>query len=630
MFNRNHALFMVIALGACLTLASKLSAQTPTPNAQQWLSIKPMQQGVMYSTPAENEMAQCKAEVIAGRSPNSKLVQVKDGQGRLLRQFTFGSNDKTPDQASFYKDGQEVYREVSSKRNGRADRFLWINAGGMKIGLDHNGDSQIDLWQAISIEELSQEVVRACTNKSWETYRALLVTEEDLRRIGTPDREIARIRDLQKSAPAKFQQALTRLNNLNAHTRWLHVEAGSPSRLLAESTGMKQDVLMYYRAMVLCETSGKTDYIQLGEIVQIGEAWKLLDAPVNPEAVAGQSGFGEDQTSKAGDPELQKLLEQLASLDKQQSENPSNLVAYQLQRAKIIEDIIRKAPDAERVSWFKQMVDSLASAAQASPITDAKAMNALKQIAEYVAKTQPGSEAAAYANYRFMTVQYAIQSAGVANAQTVLELQNKYLEQLKSFAEAYPKAEETCETLWQMGMINEFQMKEEEAKKWYAQLAQLAPTSKQGIKATGALRRLNLVGKNWELPPNVAMLYGAGFNPTQLQGKTVLVYYWASWVHSSPADLVKLKELHDAFHAKGLIIVAINVDENKQAAESILQKIQPAGFQLYSAGGSESPAVLQFGLVVFPNLFLVDHEGKVASRAIEIGQVEEQLKKMLK
>lgn len=605
-------------------------AQTQPPQAQSWLNLRPVQKGVVYSMPTDAEIPNCKVETIQGRTPGSKIILVKDPQGRPLRQFIFGSNDKAPDQSSFFRDGQEVYREVSTKKNGKPDRFLWVNAGGMKIGLDLNQDGFIDQWQAISIEELSQEALRAVADKKWDQYKALLVTEEDLRRIGTPDREIARIRELQKTAQTRFQQSVAKLNHLNEATRWLHVEAGSPSRLLAEATGMKHDVLMYYRAMILCETATKTDYIQLGEIVQIGEAWKLLDAPVNPEAMASGSGFGEDQAQKAGDPEMQSLLERLAQLDKQNADNPSSMAAYQLQRAKLIEEIVRKAPDAERLSWFKQMVDCLASAAQASPANDATALNALKQIAEYVSKTQPGSEAAAHANYRALTVHYAVQSAGVANAQTILDLQNKYLEQLKAFVETYPKAEETHEALWQLGMIHEFQMKEEDAKKWYEQLARVSPSSKQGIKAAGALRRLNVIGQPWELPPGVAMLYGPGLNPAQLRGKTVIVYYWASWVHSSPADLDKLKAMLDGYQGKGLVVVAINVDENRAAADAMVQKLQPAGFQLFSGGGSESPAVLQYGLVVFPNLFIVDGEGRVSARAIEVGNLDETLKKLIK
>jgi hypothetical protein len=106
---------------------------------------------------------------------------------------------------------------------------------------------------------------------------------------------------------------------------------------------MKQDVLMYYRASILCDTAGKSDLIQLGEIVQIGEAWKLIDAPIPgdaPSEIQGASFTG--ARAGSGDPKTNELVKKLAEMDANPPRYPGfgvnpAVATYQMARADIIE-----------------------------------------------------------------------------------------------------------------------------------------------------------------------------------------------------------------------------------------------------------------------------------------------------
>lgn len=622
-----RTLLIVSALGLSSGMAL---GQNSSPTVEQMLAPLPTPKGanIAISTPSKAEQAQCKVEF--ANTPRGGAWLLKDGQGRLLRKFAFTGGSKTPNENSFYRDGFEVYREVISPGKNAADQFLWLGLGGSKIGLDTNGDRLIDTWKSISVEELSQEVVAAVTSKNWAAYQPLLLTEAELAGLGAPAREISRIRELQKSAPARFQQVAAKLANLNASTKWLHLETGAPSRLLAETTGMKTDVLMYYRALILVDTAGKTDSIQLGEIVQVGEAWKLIDAPLTNDP--NQTGlFAADTTpvpTKNENPELQKQLEALAELDKSAPAGSSAptpaLAQYHLQRAERIEKIFALVADSEKVGWLKQLVDSLSAAAQASGGTG-KAQERLEKLAEHFAKTQPKSDLAAYVAYRAITAEYAGQMAGVANANVAMQHQGKYLQRLEAFVASYPKAEESAEALLQMGMILDFQGKEDDAKKWYTQLAQGFAASKQAAKAMGALRRLNILGQPWEAPAAAVSLAGGPFNPAALRGKTVIVYYWATWSESSAADFAKLAKLLEAGKSKNLALLAINVDDNKAAAEAFVRQHKPVGLHLHAGGGLESQAVQHYGLFVFPNIFLVGSDGKTLAHVIDVPALEMEL-----
>src|SRR5262249_50756856 len=128
-------------------------------------------------------------------------------------------------------------------------------------------------------------------------------------------------------------------------------------------------IVKYAGGTILCETNGKNEWIQTGEIIQVGPAWRLIDAPV--------AGLPDDVVAPAGgevaDKELQPLLDQLNALDKDAPHgdgapgpNPA-LVSYNLKRADLLEKIVAQVKPEKREPWIRQVADSLSSAAQSSP-----------------------------------------------------------------------------------------------------------------------------------------------------------------------------------------------------------------------------------------------------------------------
>jgi thiol-disulfide isomerase/thioredoxin len=620
-----------------------LHAAPNTPTVEQMLTFKPAQKGIVYSTPAPEDYAKCTVELAEGKVKGASGWVLKDPRGQLLRKYFDTNADKYPDHWSYYKDGLEVYREVDSNFNGKGfdgkvDHYLWLNSGGMKVGLDRDQDGTIDTWEAISVEELSQEVVQALATRNQRALDALLVNEDDLRTLGTPAREVARIRDGQKQVAAKFQKLAGKYAHLNESTRWIHVETQPPSRLSADVTGMKQDVLMYYRAMVLCETGQKTDTIQLPEIVQVGDAWKLLDAPLSGEAETVINVTQPAGGTRSDDPDLQAAMSKLADVDKNAPAHThvgpnAEVVRYYLERVAVLNEIAAKAKDSDRDMWLKQIVDSLGTAAQASPAGDNRAMTALTQLADRFARERPGADVAAYAAFRQLNSDYNSQVANVKKADEMLALQTKHVDRLAKFVQTYPRAEEAAEALWELGRISEYQHtkennKEVEARRYYEQLARGFGNSRQGLKAQGALRRLNLVGSPWDLGNvPVVSLTGHNFGMASLRGKVVVAFYYASWCQTVQADFAKLSQLVKTLGSQGVEVVAINLDDD-QATAAPFAKQFPNCWHLFSAGGLEGPLPTQYGLISYPTVFLIGRDGKVITRSIDAAGVEEEIRKL--
>src|SRR5579884_941080 len=161
---------LLSALLALAVTAPAVAAPPPTP--QQMLAYKPRQEGVVCDTPAAEAVANCKVEPVKGRTKGAGWL-LKDASGQPLRLFYDSAERGLPDVYAYYRGGVEVYREIDTTYAGKPDQYRWLNAAGMKWGVDANRDGKIDAWKAISPEEVSQELLAALANKDQARFQAL-------------------------------------------------------------------------------------------------------------------------------------------------------------------------------------------------------------------------------------------------------------------------------------------------------------------------------------------------------------------------------------------------------------------------------------------------------------------------
>ncbi|MCS6852938.1 MAG: thioredoxin-like domain-containing protein [Gemmataceae bacterium] len=615
-----------------LLFGGSVSSASAAPTPAQILGFKPRQEGVVISTPSVQEHDSCKVELVKGASRGSGWL-LRDPRGQPLRRFFDSNADNQIDIWSYYLNGVEVYREIDSNFNGKPDQYRWLNAGGMKWGVDLNEDGRIDAWKMISVEEVSQELLLALTRNDLARFQALLLTETELKALDLPAAEANRIRESLSQAPAKFQSAAAALAGARDKARWVHLDTVSPICVPAETSGARQDYVKHQQATVLYELNGKTEGIQTGQILQYGMAWRLIEGPVpgqpeiSPHPMDTVSG-----TNVVA--ELQPLLEELRKVDEAQPRGgdlfgPNREVAtYNLKRADVLEKIAAKVKPEEREQWIRQIADCLSAAAQASLPTEGAAYDRLVQYVETVVKSHPGTNLAAYVTFREMSADYSRKLSGARDGGDFNKIQEGWLDRLKKFVQDYPKAEDTPDALLQIGMVSEFIGKEAEAKKWYDHLASNFPSHPLAAKAKGAIRRLDIEGKPLELASPV-LGSGTAFDIGQLKGKVVVVYYWASWNQQCVGDFAKLKLLLNTYGSKGLEVVCVNLDGSAAEALSFLQRSPAPGVQLFKEGGLDSPLARDYGIMVLPNLFLVGRDGKVVSNKVQMGNLEEEIKKLL-
>ncbi|MCS7239197.1 MAG: redoxin family protein [Thermoguttaceae bacterium] len=620
------------------TSESAQSGTTPgrsTPSARQALQISPVQKDVDCDVPAPEELDQCTMEAFRSGKQAGWLVRAPDGT--ILRRFVDTNGDNMVDQWCYYKDGLEVYRDIDSNFNGKADQYRWFHTAGTRWGVDVNEDGRIDSWRMISAEEVSAEVVAALAYRDFERFQRLVLSADELKALGLGPEKTKEIQQRLATLAEKFRQLVTGASALPAEARWVQFSGNRPGIVPAGTDQSSQDIRVYENVIAVAEANQKMVQILLGTLIAVGETWKLVDAPQilgdTPPPMELSGFFFRARTPESPQPtptamtdQLKQLVELLEKTEQAlaQASSPSELASLHQQKAEILERLSQAASsEEERALWMKQLADELSYTVQEGSYP--QAAERLERLYQAV-RAQANPNLIAYVRYRQLTGEYgrALRQPGT----DYVKLQQEWIQKLELFVKEFGQLPESAEALLQLAVARELAGEEEEAKKWYSMIVERFPNTPPAVKARGALRRLGMVGQPFRLRGSTAN--GQPFDIAQLQGKVVLVYYWASWCEPCRADLATLKDLLARFGRYGFTIVGVNLDNNPEAMQQFIQEYQVNWPQLYEPGGLESSLANDLGIVTVPTLILIDQQGRVVHRNLQTATLESELRRLIR
>lgn len=612
--------------------------QAASPTAEQALTLKPIQSDVDYDIPTAEEAAKCTIQTSAGQASGGWVVFNPGGQ--MLRRFLDTNADNKVDLWCYYKNGIEVYRDIDSNFNGKADQYRWIGTAGIRWGLDENEDGVIDRWKSISAEEVASELVGALRTRDAVRFQRLLLSAEELKALGLGE---VQTRDLAKKIAAAsqgFAELAQRQTVVGKASEWGSFGASHPGVVPAGWEGSKKDVIVYDSASAIVTTEGKHSQITLGTLIQVSGGWRMIDLPQNllESQVASASGgyFFQEPSSRQPDmpapagglseAEL-KLIGELERIDKSLAAAASaeQLARLNADRADILEKLIEGSARAEnRDAYTRQFADSVSAAVQSGGYADGVVR--LKKLADKVAADAANPKTTAYVVWRYLSADYArnLQQPNVDPS----KVQDKWIADLRKYVEDYPRSEDAPEAMLQLAVSLEFGGKTDEATEAYGRVVQAYATAEVAKKAAGAKRRLESPGKVIDLKG--VTLDGKKASLVDLRGRVVLVQYWATWCEPCKQDMALLKQLQVKYAKQGFTLLGVNLDSDRAAATAFLQTNALPWPQLYEPGGLDSRFAQELGIMTLPTLILVDKEGKVLNRSAHAGELDEELSKRLK
>jgi hypothetical protein len=600
-------------------------AQIPTLTLDKAFETRPRQPGVTVPTPSPDQIARHKIEPIKDKNQATIGYVVRDAEGKPVRQFVSYDN-RSFNIVAFYLNGQEAYRETYPPDPKDPYQFRWLGPNGGKWGLDKDRDGKVDEWVVISPEEASQELLGAVTSRDPKRLEALLATDENLKGIGLPPAEIARIKEKSAGAGKRLGEAAAALK-LSPEARWVHLELSAPQTTAADAFNGRDDQIVHKNGTIVIQDGKETKLLQTGELLMVNRAWKLVEGPaVGHESAPG----GQDDTPQLT-PEIEPLVRQLDELDKQAPMlPPEKMPEYYGKRVAILEQIVAKLEPKQQTGWAKLLIDSLANAAEsAADANPNPALARLKQLKDtFVAAAQ--NPLGPYAAFRLIGAEHGLLMAKTKTADDIHSAQDKHRAALEAFVGAYPKSADASEAAMQLARSFDFSKDgEAKAKQWCEYLVKNFPGDSRVPKAAGIIKRLECEGKTLELA-GTNMATGQPFNAQQLAGKAIVVYYWASWSQSLGDDAKKLKELAAAYGPKGLEIICVALDDKSETAGQWIQKVGLPGTHLHAGGGIDaSPLAASYGILVAPHVFLVGKDGKIVSRNGQMFTLEDAVKKLI-
>jgi hypothetical protein len=600
---------------------------------EQVLGRAPIQPGVIVTMPTAQDLPGCKATEVTWPGSPAKGVVVTDAAGKKLRQFISTAGNGTFNIFSYYADGVESYRELITVANGqKPDQFRWLGINGGKWGIDANGDGLVDEWIAISPEELAQEVYAAVYGKDQRRLAALFVKDDDLKKMNVPAAEIERTMNKVKGAPQRLAATVAALG-LTDKAKMLHATYGAPHTTAGDTFGSREDLVKHRAGAVLVE-KGTEDKAALmfavGEIVQVGKAWKVVEGPANG---APTDAVEENPNERGIVPvAIQPIVNQIIAL-KPVGNSPADVAKYQIERATLLEQCVAKTQGAEQYPWLKQLVDAYVSAIESDTAQKA-AFERLKAWKDAVLKSAP-NETHPFVVFRFAAAEFAVNFKEAKDADKA-GVSKAYRETLEKFVKDYPASADAPEAVMRVAMAYEYMGKDGEApaKQWYEKLAKDYAAHAYAAKAAGAVKRLGSEGQPFALAGTT--FTGQAFNQTMVAGKPTVVYYWATWGSGTLNELKALGEMVKGGNAamKGVQVVTCCLDDvgGKAAAMEMLKQSGLEGIHLYAEGGLDSsPLATAYGIQMVPHILLVDKDGKIANRNAQNGPLlKDEIEKMLK
>jgi len=102
---------------------------------------------------------------------------------------------------------------------------------------------------------------------------------------------------------------------------------------------------------------------------------------------------------------------------------------------------------------------------------------------------------------------------------------------------------------------------------------------------------------------------GAKINLSQYKGQVVMINFWATWCGPCRQEMPLLEDIYKKYNKLGFVLLGVNVEPDKKAAEDWLAKQKPVTFPILF--DTESKVTELYQVNSMPSTVIVDKQGNV-------------------
>ena len=107
-------------------------------------------------------------------------------------------------------------------------------------------------------------------------------------------------------------------------------------------------------------------------------------------------------------------------------------------------------------------------------------------------------------------------------------------------------------------------------------------------------------------------LNDSSYTLSKMDGKVVLINFWATWCGPCRMEIPEFNELHKSYHKKGFEILGISVSDNKKQLKNFVKSFAVDYPLLYGSARDMNNIMKDYGGVyAVPSSFLIGKEGSI-------------------
>ena len=126
----------------------------------------------------------------------------------------------------------------------------------------------------------------------------------------------------------------------------------------------------------------------------------------------------------------------------------------------------------------------------------------------------------------------------------------------------------------------------------------------------------------------VTTVNGQRITMDDLQGKVVLLDFWATWCGPCREALPHIQKVATKFKEEPLVVLSVSLDSDEKAWREFIEKHEMSWPQ-YRDGGFTGPVAKLFGINAIPHTFTIDADGVLQEEHVGDASIEGKIKKLI-